>query len=260
MRENMALLRWLDTAVSGIPFGPDRKAVRAELYAHMEDKTLDLARIFPGISPDEARDLALASMGDPEELKLELARIHTPWLGWLWQISRVLVWCALALAVAAGLFRLPDFVSYGWQHMENGRAQYEAYRAERDALFGAGAEDCLAPEAELRMGRGAISVPRAAWRQEAGEDVLYLQLRVTWDRPWEMEEGVFRYVQIQNGQRILEEAALRQGEERGLNWIQRTLRLPGVPRDTQRVELVYLPFAPGAAPALTVDLTREARS
>ena len=40
---------WLDTAVSGIRFGPDRKAVRAELEGHIEDKTADLQRIFPGI-------------------------------------------------------------------------------------------------------------------------------------------------------------------------------------------------------------------
>ena len=40
---------WLDTAVSGIRFGPDRKAVRAELEGHIEDKTADLQRIFHGI-------------------------------------------------------------------------------------------------------------------------------------------------------------------------------------------------------------------
>ena len=73
MRENMALLRWLETAVSGIRFKPDRLAVRAELYAHLEDKALDLQRIFPDIDPDEARDRALSAMGNPEELKKELA-------------------------------------------------------------------------------------------------------------------------------------------------------------------------------------------
>ena len=66
MRENMALLRWLETAVSGIRFKPDRLAVRAELYAHLEDRTLDLLRIFPDMDPDEARDRALSTMGDAE--------------------------------------------------------------------------------------------------------------------------------------------------------------------------------------------------
>lgn len=89
--------RWLDTAVSGIRFGLDRREVRAELEGHIEDKMADLQRIFPDIPPDEARDRALAGMGDPEELKTALARVHRPWLGWLWRASQVL----LALAVCA---------------------------------------------------------------------------------------------------------------------------------------------------------------
>ena len=74
------LSRWLDTAVSGIRFGLDRKEVRAELEGHIEDKMADLRRVFPDIPPDEARDRALSSMGNPEELKEELARVHRPWL------------------------------------------------------------------------------------------------------------------------------------------------------------------------------------
>jgi len=33
---------WLDTAVSGIRFGPDREAVRAELQQHIEDKAVSV--------------------------------------------------------------------------------------------------------------------------------------------------------------------------------------------------------------------------
>lgn len=83
--------RWLDTAVSGIRFGPDQAEVRAELEGHIEDKTMDLQRIFPDISPEEARERALAGMGDPEELKVSLAKIHRPWLGYLWTVSRLLL-------------------------------------------------------------------------------------------------------------------------------------------------------------------------
>ena len=72
---------WLDTAVSGIRFGPDRKAVRAELEGHIEDKTADLQRIFPGIPEEEARERALSGMGDPEELKISLAKVHRPRAG-----------------------------------------------------------------------------------------------------------------------------------------------------------------------------------
>ena len=47
--------QWLDTATREIRFGPDRRAVRAELEAHLEDKALDLQRIFPDLPPEECR-------------------------------------------------------------------------------------------------------------------------------------------------------------------------------------------------------------
>ena len=80
--------QWLDTAVSGIRFHLDRKRVRRELEGHLEDKKADLRRIFPDIPEAEAQSRALAAMGDPEELKTALAKVHKPWLGWLWQASQ----------------------------------------------------------------------------------------------------------------------------------------------------------------------------
>ena len=41
---------WLDTAVSGIRFGPDRRAVLEELEGHFEDKIADLRRVFPDMT------------------------------------------------------------------------------------------------------------------------------------------------------------------------------------------------------------------
>ena len=67
-RGNVPIDRWLDQAVSGIRFGPDRAAVRAELEAHMEDKAADLQRIFPDISREEAEERTLSEMGDPAEI------------------------------------------------------------------------------------------------------------------------------------------------------------------------------------------------
>ena len=46
--------RWLDRAAAGIRSRPDREAVRAELEAHLEDKTADLVRIFPDLGRQEA--------------------------------------------------------------------------------------------------------------------------------------------------------------------------------------------------------------
>ena len=86
--------RWLDTATAGIRFGPDRRAVSEELAAHLEDKTADLQRIFPDMTESEVWDRTLKEMGDPRALGKELAKIHRPWLGWLWAVSCVLLWIA----------------------------------------------------------------------------------------------------------------------------------------------------------------------
>ena len=57
MKDNLSVLEWLDIAVSGIRFGPDRAAVRKELDGHIEDRMADLRRIFPNIPQEEAVEL-----------------------------------------------------------------------------------------------------------------------------------------------------------------------------------------------------------
>lgn len=99
IQKNHNVSVWLETAVAGIRFKPDRQAVEEELREHIEDKTLDLMRIFPGMTEEEAREQALDRMGDPEEIGKELAKIHKPWLGYLWRASK---W-ALGLLAAAAL-------------------------------------------------------------------------------------------------------------------------------------------------------------
>ena len=96
--------QWLDAATNRIRFKPDRAAVRAELDAHLEDKIQDLRRIFPNLSAWEATQQALAGMGDPEEIGRELAKLHKPWLGYLWRLSQVVL--ALALICLGGLAAL----------------------------------------------------------------------------------------------------------------------------------------------------------
>ena len=50
--------QWLNRATAGIPFGPDRRAVRRELEAHLEDRAQDLRRIYPELTEQEARERA----------------------------------------------------------------------------------------------------------------------------------------------------------------------------------------------------------
>ena len=90
---------WLDAATKAIRFGPDRRAVRSELSAHLEDKALDFQRIFPGLTEAEARERAAAEMGDPEEIGRELAKLHKPWLGYLWRASQITLGVVLAVGV-----------------------------------------------------------------------------------------------------------------------------------------------------------------
>lgn len=94
---------WLARATRGIRFKPDREAVLTELREHIEDKSLDYQRIFPGMTWEEARQRAVSEMGDPEEIGRELARIHKPWLGYLWTVSKVALGLAAVAAVIAGM-------------------------------------------------------------------------------------------------------------------------------------------------------------
>lgn len=114
--------QWLDTAVGGIRFGPDRKAVREELCAHLEDKTADFQRIFPDISPEGAEARAVEEMGDAEILRADLAKIHKPWLGYLWTASRVLAVPTVVLAVGYLLVLLVFapilWLVGGWEYRE----------------------------------------------------------------------------------------------------------------------------------------------
>ena len=102
IHKNYNVSAWLETAVAGIRFRPDRETVEAELREHIEDKTLDLMRIFPDMTAEEAGERALSQMGDPEEIGRELAKIHRSWLGYLWRASQAVLGAALLLAVIVG--------------------------------------------------------------------------------------------------------------------------------------------------------------
>ena len=113
-RDSSKQAGWLDTAVAGIRFGPDRAAVRAELEAHLEDKAADLRRIFPDMLPEDAEARALEDMGDPAEIGKELARIHKPWLGYLWRASKWIAILLVVLLMAANILNNDHYQSAGY--------------------------------------------------------------------------------------------------------------------------------------------------
>ena len=166
--------RWLDTAVGGIRFKPDRKAVRAELRAHLEDKAEDLRRIFPDLTPEEAEARAVKEMGDAAEIGREMARLHRPWLGYLWRASQaalallLLVMMIVGANMATGSSGLGDW----YQRGDNWRAdEYGAVE--------------LAPAAEeVRVEGCTIAMSRAARWSDGEEAILEVLLRVEDLRFW----------------------------------------------------------------------------
>ena len=185
---------WLDIAANRIRFKPDRKAVRAELSAHLEDKALDLQRIYPDLTEEEAQQRAAAEMGDPEEVGRELAKIHKPWLGYAWIASRVLLDLSIGAAVfllAAGVYRS------GWEnlrHLAHGPSSYygealspveETYQ-DNASLTYLGA---LADSGPVRAGAYTFSTHHGElWTvtlEGQPHQVVYLQLEVCHLRPLE---------------------------------------------------------------------------
>lgn len=192
-RDHFNEYRWLDAATRDIRFGPDRKAVRAELYAHLEDKRADLRRIFPDISPEEAERRAVESMGDPEEIGRELAKLHKPWLGYLWVVSRVLAVAACLWLVSFGVLRGDDAYlgdnpySELWDFDGLPRTAVMGDDDDRRYLPGDDPDQLLALETGLteHIEGQNISLRRAAlWKEVDGLE-LYLYLRIDTWRFWE---------------------------------------------------------------------------
>lgn len=257
MTNIMASYKWLDLAVSGIRFGPDREAVREELRAHIEDRAADFMRIFPDMEEREAQERALAAMGDAEELKVSLAKVHKPWLGYLWRATQVLVWTALALALfvtLAGGADLLEDQSYqralARQSLAVGRALYEdgvpGWEGERLAVYSV--------NGETRLGRGVISVSDAArWREPKGNR-LYLRLRITWDRPWEVNAFALNFLWAEDDLGNTYEINSARASLNGWRWCQRDLALDAVPRSAKELR-IHSNLRDGLD--LAVDLTRE---
>ena len=88
---------WCTTATQQICYKPDRKRVAAELRAHLDD-AFD-AHIARGLTPEEAEEKALASMGSATELAPQLAAIYKPFWGYVLQASQILLVILLVLSL-----------------------------------------------------------------------------------------------------------------------------------------------------------------
>ena len=98
---------WCKTAVDQIRYGPDRQAVYDELYAHLEDR-YD-AELDRWETPEEAMEATLKAMGSASELGPQLAAVHRPFWGYVLNVTRWMIRCALVLLVL-------DLLAFVWNN------------------------------------------------------------------------------------------------------------------------------------------------
>lgn len=254
MKSFMGVYSWLSIATSGIRFGPDREAVKAELRQHIEDKAAGLMRSFPDMKKLEAEEMALNSMGDAWELKQELARVHTPWLGWLWRCTQVLVWGMLALTLVTVVDGGLDSLSWQVREAREARAVGRALYEDGEPTWEGEQLAVLQVDEEARLGGSVVSVSKASrWREPEGECV-YLRLRITWDRPWEANQGAISSLWAEDDLGNIYETNTARSLQDGWNWCQRDMVLEGVPLEAGELR-IHSQLREGLD--LAVDLTRE---
>ena len=197
---------WLAIATRGIRLGPDRAEVLRELRDHLDDRTDDLRRIFPDMTHEEAEERALAGMGDPEEIGKELARVHRPWLGWLWRASKVLLALVCVGLVLNGLYWGDDaFLGddpyselWDWDGLPGNSITGVDTIMKPRYLPGEDPNQLLALEPGMsRVVDGQrISLLRAALWQEEGRQALYAYLRLDCPRFWERGVLMSRWMRV----------------------------------------------------------------
>ncbi len=250
----MDKIEWLDAATAKIRFRPDRKAVRRELEAHLED-----LREASGLG--EAA--ALGALGDPGEIAEELGRIHRPWMGYLWRASQLaligaaamycLVLALLAARPGYSYRALPGMDLYNFLREDAGTAE---------SLCGQPAieERELSAGTVLKTGGYTIRNGRSVYRLVSGQDGpqwhLYIDLNVTMSR-WEEPLDCWRIISgfRTDAGRVEKGDCSRVSVDWGF-WQKCAFELSDFPEDAEWVEL---DFGYGELKrTLHIDLTKEA--
>ena len=168
-------MAWLLEAVGGIKYPPDRRRVEKELYSHIMTRNRDFLK--EGCSEQEADKKACAVMGDPVEIRRELAALHRPFWGYAFLVLRI-------LAVAAVIWGV--FV-----HM-NGFLKLGEYLRPLSAQAGVTPEAWMTQSGRVRSGDYTFRLCRAAYGAgEDGETYLLLEVRAATSDP--MLGGPYAY-------------------------------------------------------------------
>lgn len=254
---------WLNTAVSGIRFKLDRETVERELREHFEDKVADLQRFYH-LSQEEAEEMALNQMGDAEEIGREMAKIHKPWWGVIWTVTRVLLGVVMVAAVFSWFGTGDNFSTWeywGWDNLpgiweEKVRSEHSNYIANDlpKQLMAREGE----PSESVWVSGQHISVRHVALWREKEQEVLYLALRL--DTPLFWERGIlfsewFGLMDSEGKRYSGEELEIRYG---GYGPVHQCVEV--ILKDVKpEVEWVKLDYGPeGDVFSLAINLEREA--
>lgn len=204
---------WVGAATGGIRFKPDREAVQAELLAHIEDKRADLRRLYPEMNERELDALVTRQMGDPGQVGRALARLHRPWLGWLWRASQVLLGLILAVTV---LLWTPRTFGYARERVEDWLSGGDTFmwylRGEDPTQAGGPSEP--EPGEEVRVDRELVLTSRPGVTAKAGDYTLEVDRLALWrsrDRATGQETDILYFTLTAWGppwQKLLQEPSL----------------------------------------------------
>lgn len=153
----LSKIEWAEQAVKGIILPEERESAKQELLDHIDDH-MD-ALLSAGLPPEQAKQQAIAAMGDPEETAKLLRRAHQPILTRLLQAARV---CCISLAVVAVLALFFSFVTREelFPNWFNGKP----FAPDQEWCFGQPADDSVlyrrvcSPDASLTVGDYTLRV------------------------------------------------------------------------------------------------------
>lgn len=195
MEEKKTARQWCDEAVSYVRFRPDRSAIRRELEQHLMDRRFQL--LDQGLGTEEADARSVAAMGDPQTAGLALDRAHSPFLGWLWELSRLVCGILVFLALCCVLrsdWRYTAWNNLTWLMEPASAAQEPALDSEYSVADGTyrllGEVGCPAP---VQAGDYTLTVTTALYREETdnGQRSLTLGLNAQPQHFWMEAPALF---------------------------------------------------------------------
>ena len=155
--------------------------------------------------------MALGRMGDPEEIGRELAKVHKPWLGYLWRVSRWMARTAMCLLVAVlCIILLRGELLSGLQEAAEEWSENREGRAIAQVLYQDAPLESLEKferhwdgwkrlalydlEQETRLGEATVTLSQAALWQTGEGRSLYARIRVAYDRARDKSEMLQWYL------------------------------------------------------------------